>query len=141
MSNDRYSAGALAQRLLGLMSCAGPEQRFILYLIFFSFGVVAKGGWRLGWLRAGECLWFSPRQGGRGLSEGIQFARAMQECFACLKPPLPLPRGLNGKAGEDDRAEGGEDRWQGAADPREVGGKEGGSAGTESCFTTIVHVS
>lgn len=37
MSNDRYSAGALAQRLLGLMSCAGLEQRFILYLIFFFF--------------------------------------------------------------------------------------------------------
>lgn len=31
--------------------------------------------------------------------------------------------------------------WQGAADPREVGGREGGSAGTESCFTIIAHVS
>lgn len=31
--------------------------------------------------------------------------------------------------------------WQGAADPREVGGREGGSVGTESCFTIIAHVS
>lgn len=48
MSNDRYSAGALAQRLLGLMSCAGLEQRFILYLIFFFLLVWLQeedGGW------------------------------------------------------------------------------------------------
>lgn len=48
MSNDRYSAGALIQRLHGLMSCAGLEQRFNFF--FFFFGVVARGGWRLGWL-------------------------------------------------------------------------------------------
>lgn len=48
MSNDRYSAGVLAQRLLGLMSCAGPEQRFILYLILFFLLVWLQeedGGW------------------------------------------------------------------------------------------------
>ena len=38
MSNDRYSAGALLQRLHGLMSCAGPEQRFnFLFFSLFSF--------------------------------------------------------------------------------------------------------
>lgn len=46
MSNDRYSAGALIQRLHGLMSCAGPEQRFnSLFNYFFSFFFVVARGW------------------------------------------------------------------------------------------------
>lgn len=54
MSNDRYSAGALAQRLLGLMSCAGPEQRFILYLIFFFFRCGCKRRMEAGLARQGR---------------------------------------------------------------------------------------
>lgn len=80
MSNDRYAAGALIQRLHGLMSCARPEQRFNF---LFNFCVCV-------WLQEGTGLAW------RGWGVGVCGFLQRQVALACPKAPrlggLCLPR-------------------------------------------------
>lgn len=74
MSNDRYSAGALIQRLHGLMSCAGLEQRFNFFF-FLVWWQEEDGGWA-GW---GMLVVFSKTGWPWLVQRLVCFVRAIQE--------------------------------------------------------------
>lgn len=93
------------------MSCVRPEQRFNFLFNFFLLCMCVCGCKRrmeAGLARHGRRMFVVFCQG-CGLSGGIWVGGRCRNCFARLNPTLrhlpttpPLPRGLNGKGGEDD---------------------------------------